>query len=48
MLAHALAPLSLGLDAHPVRVEVDAARGVPAFDLVGLAEASVRESPAYG
>ncbi len=34
----------LGLDASPVRVEVQASRGVPSFELVGLAEAAVRES----
>ena len=34
----------IGLDTHPVQVEVDIARGLPAFDLVGLAEAAVRES----
>lgn len=33
-----------GLDAHPVRVEVEASRGIPSFELVGLAEAAVRES----
>ena len=44
MLAHALGATLVGLDAHPVRVEVDASRGVPSFELVGLAEASVRES----
>src|ERR1700734_3953866 len=44
MLATALAATLIGLDAHPVRVEVDAQRGVPWFELVGLAEAAVRES----
>jgi magnesium chelatase family protein len=44
MLATALSATLLGLDAHPVRVEVDASRGVPSFELVGLAEAAVRES----
>lgn len=34
----------VGLAAHPVRVEVQASRGVPAFELVGLAEVAVRES----
>ncbi len=33
-----------GLEAVPVQVEVDLALGMPYFDLVGLAEASVRES----
>jgi magnesium chelatase family protein len=44
MLATALSTTLVGLDAHPVRVEVEAARGVPSFELVGLAEAAVRES----
>jgi magnesium chelatase family protein len=44
MLASALAATLIGLDAHPVRVEVEAQRGVPFFELVGLAEAAVRES----
>jgi magnesium chelatase family protein len=44
MLATSLAATLIGLDAHPVRVEVEAARGVPHFELVGLAEAAVRES----
>ncbi|MFO0759309.1 MAG: YifB family Mg chelatase-like AAA ATPase [Byssovorax sp.] len=34
----------LGLDAHPVHVEVDSGRGPAFFELVGLPEASVRES----
>ena len=34
----------VGLDAQPVRIEVSASRGVPIFELVGLAEAAVRES----
>lgn len=34
----------IGLETHPVQVEVDIARGLPAFDLVGLAETAVRES----
>ncbi|MHB1845523.1 MAG: YifB family Mg chelatase-like AAA ATPase [Deltaproteobacteria bacterium] len=34
----------VGLDAVPVQVEVDLALGMPFFDLVGLAEAAVRES----
>jgi magnesium chelatase family protein len=34
----------VGLDAHPIRVEVDSGRGPTRFDLVGLPEASVRES----
>jgi magnesium chelatase family protein len=44
MLATAHAAALVGLDAHPVRVEVESTRGVSEFILVGLAEASVRES----
>jgi magnesium chelatase family protein len=44
MLATALSATLVGLTAHPVRVEVDAMRGPPFFELVGLAEAAVRES----
>lgn len=34
----------VGLDPHPVHVEVDSSRGIAQFNLVGLPEASVRES----
>lgn len=44
MLATADSAVLVGLAAHPVRVEVEASRGIPAFDIVGLAEAAVRES----
>jgi magnesium chelatase family protein len=44
MLATAHSAVLVGLAAHPVRVEVRAARGVPSFELVGLAEVAVRES----
>src|SRR5580704_4281904 len=44
MLATALSATLVGLQAHPVRVEVEALRGPPFFELVGLAEAAVRES----
>lgn len=44
MQATALTFILVGLDAHAVRVEVDSGRGPAAFHLVGLAEASVRES----
>jgi magnesium chelatase family protein len=44
MLAAALSASLIGLHAHLVRVEVEALRGPPHFDLVGLAEAAVRES----
>ncbi len=44
MLATALSATLVGLQSHLVRVEVEAMRGPPYFNLVGLAEASVRES----
>jgi magnesium chelatase family protein len=44
MLATALTATLVGLQAHLVRVEVEATRGPPFFELVGLAEAAVRES----
>ncbi len=44
MLATAHATTLVGLEAHSVRVEVEWIRGAADFILVGLAEASVRES----
>lgn len=44
MQATALTFCLIGLDAHPIRVEVDSGRGPSGFQLVGLPEASVRES----
>ena len=44
MLATAECAALLGLVAHPVRVEVEASRGIPAFEIVGLVEPAVRES----
>jgi magnesium chelatase family protein len=44
MQATALSFSLVGLDAHPIRVEVDSGRGPAFFQMVGLAEASVRES----
>jgi len=44
MLATAHSAVLVGLAAHPVQVEVQALRGVPSFELVGLAEVAVRES----
>ncbi len=44
MLATVMGAVLVGLDAYAVRVEVHASRNVPSFELVGLAEASVRES----
>jgi len=34
----------LGIDAHPVEVQVDLARGLPLFTTVGLPDAAVKES----
>jgi len=44
MQSSALSFSLVGLDAHPIRVEVDSGRGPAFFQMVGLAEASVRES----
>ncbi len=44
MLATAHTFTLLGVEARPVRVEVDVQRGLPSFALVGLPDASVRES----
>lgn len=44
MLAKVLSCAIIGLEAHVVEVEVDINRGQPAFNLVGLPDAAVRES----
>jgi magnesium chelatase family protein len=44
MIATAHSMALSGFDAHVVRVEVDASHSIPTFELVGLAEATVRES----
>jgi magnesium chelatase family protein len=44
MLAHAMAATPWGIEAHPVRVEIDTRPGLPQTHLVGLPDASVRES----
>jgi magnesium chelatase family protein len=44
MQATALTLALVGLEAHLIRVEVDSGRGPSMFHLVGLAEASLRES----
>lgn len=44
MLAIAQSAVLTGIASYPVRVEVQASRGIPSFELVGLAEAAVRES----
>jgi magnesium chelatase family protein len=44
MLAAVLSAAVLGVDAYPVTVEVDAANGLPAWNLVGLGAGAVKES----
>jgi len=44
MLAKVLSAALVGLDAHPVEVEVDIGGGLPQFAVVGLPDAAVRES----
>ncbi len=44
MLARATAATPWGIEAHPVQVEVDVHNGLPQIQIVGLADAAVRES----
>jgi magnesium chelatase family protein len=44
MLSRIASAALVGLDAHPVEVEVDIALGLPAFSIVGLPDAAVKES----
>lgn len=44
MLAKVLSGALIGIDAYPVEVEVDIARGLPQFSTVGLPEGAVKES----
>src|SRR5262245_8319530 len=44
MLAIAEAGCLVGIDAHPVQVEVQIGRGLPGIDIVGLPERAVKES----
>ncbi len=44
MLASVASAVLQGIDGHPVRVEVHVAGGLPAFTVVGLPDASCRES----
>jgi magnesium chelatase family protein len=44
MLAEAQTFTLDGISARPVRVEVDVHRGLPAFSVVGLPDAAVREA----
>ena len=43
-IATAQTSVLIGLEAHPIRVEVSCTRGPAFFQMVGLAEAAVRES----
>ena len=44
MLARAISYTTLGLEAFPVDVEVDAARGLPTLTIVGLPDQAVKEA----
>lgn len=44
MFAQVVSGTVYGIEGHLVRVEVDVSRGLPMFDIVGLPDASVRES----
>ena len=44
MLAKVNSFVVLGIEAYPVEIEVDVARGLPAMALVGLADAAIKES----
>jgi len=44
MLAFARTAVVIGIQAFPVTVEIDVSPGLPAFNIVGLPEAAVRES----
>jgi len=44
MLASVHSASVIGVDAHPVLVEVDVARGLPAWSIVGLASNAVKEA----
>ena len=44
MLANVTSGAQIGIDAYPVEVEVDIARGLPQFSTVGLPEGAVKES----
>lgn len=44
MLAQLKSACHTGLDVYAVSVEIDAARGLPSWDIVGLPDIAVRES----
>ena len=44
MIAKAHAATVLGIEAHPITVEVDVAIGLSSFNIVGLPDNTIRES----
>ncbi len=44
MISKTLSATVLGVEAHPIEVEVDLARGMPQFTIVGLPDGTIRES----
>ncbi len=44
MLARVMSIGILGIDGYPVTIEVDKSTGLPGYDIVGLPDASVKES----
>src|SRR6056297_3647367 len=44
MLAKTVSNAVLGIEGYEVEVEIDLAKGLPAFNIVGLPDAAVRES----
>ena len=48
MLAKVYSSSLLGIDAYTVEVEVDLARGLPRFNIVGFPGVAVKELSSYG
>jgi len=44
MISKTLSATVLGVEAHPIEVEVDLARGLPQFTIVGLPDGTIKES----
>ena len=44
MLAKVYGATLVGMEAHPIEIEVDVTLGLPAFEIVGLPDAALRES----
>ena len=44
MIAKSLSCTVIGIEAYKVDVEVDLAEGLPAFNIIGLPDAAIRES----